>query len=213
MSPKEFTERISSIVGDDISDGEINLRYSWNNYEQAKALLLRIRTVQKELRLLKQEVTATISAARSEFTTARTAVGKSVGAGIAAGFFGRKTVGRVNAARRDDLRRGQLRAVAPYENVKNIIDQVLAKLDLVKGRLELSPEYQIRPEKPKKPSLIIQPPASPLAAKRYYVYLQNEVKGPYLHEQLLALHDTGTIKHDTQCCLEGTEQWTPYLEL
>ena len=37
-----------------------------------------------------------ISAARSEFTTARTAVGKSVGAGLAAGFFGRKTVGRIN---------------------------------------------------------------------------------------------------------------------
>lgn len=211
MSPKEFIDRISSIVGDDISDGEINLRYYWNDHQQAKALLLRIRTVQKELRLLKQEVTGTISAARSEFTTARTTVGKSVGAGIAAGFFGRKTMGRINAARRDDLRRGQLQAVAPYENVKNIIDQVLAKLDSVKGRIELSAEYQTRPEKRKKPSSFIETP--PLAVKRYYVYLQNEVKGPYLHEQLLALYDTGTIKHDTQCCLEGTEQWTPYLEL
>ena len=46
---------------------------------------------------------------------------------------------------------------------------------------------------------------------RYYVYLQNEVKGPYLHEQLVALHNTGAIKNDTQCCLEGTEQWTPYV--
>jgi hypothetical protein len=165
------------------------------------------------LRLLKQEVSATISVASSEFTTARTAVGKSVGASIAAGFFGRKTVGRINAARRDDLRRGQLQAVVPYENLKNIIDQILAKLDLVKGRIELSPEYQIRPEKPRKPSPVVQAPASPAPAKRYYVYLQNEVKGFYLHEQLLALRDTGTIKQDTQCCLEGTEQWTPYLEL
>ena len=141
MSPKEFIDRISSIVGDDVSDGEINLHYSWNSHQQAKALLLRIRTVQKELRLLKQEVTATISAARSEFTTARTAVGKSVGAGIAAGFFGRKTVGRINAARRDDLRRGQLQAVAPYENVKSIIDQILAKLDLALAIATLVAEY------------------------------------------------------------------------
>jgi hypothetical protein len=72
MSPKEFIDSISCIVGNDISDGEIDLHYSWDNFEQAKGLLQRIRTVQKELRLLKQQVTATIYAARSEFITART---------------------------------------------------------------------------------------------------------------------------------------------
>jgi len=60
---------------------------------------------------------------------------------------------------------------------------------------------------------VVKPPPLPLPVKRYYVYLQNEVKGPYLREQLLDLHDTGAITDDTQCCLEGTEQWAPYLEL
>jgi hypothetical protein len=59
----------------------------------------------------------------------------------------------------------------------------------------------------------MQPPPLPSTSSRYYVYLNGEVKGPYLREQLVALHDTGTLTGDTQCCLEGSEQWTPYLDL
>jgi exonuclease VII small subunit len=98
MSPEELAQ-ISDIVGDDISDGEINLHYSWNSYEQAKALLVRIRTVQKELRLLKQQISSAISSTKSEFTTERVSVGKSVGASFAAGLFGRKTMGRSGQTR------------------------------------------------------------------------------------------------------------------
>jgi hypothetical protein len=50
----------------------------------------------------------------------------------------------------------------------------------------------------------------PTDNRRYYVYLENEVKGPYLYEQLVALYNTGTIKDDTRCCLEGTEEWRTY---
>jgi len=59
----------------------------------------------------------------------------------------------------------------------------------------------------------MRPPSLPLIAKRYYVYLNSEVKGPYLREQLVALYDTGTVAGDTQFCLEGTERWTPYLDI
>ena len=71
------------------SGGETNLNYSWNSYEQAKALLVRIRAVQKELRLLKQQISVAISSAKSEFPSVRVSVGKSVGATLAAGAFGR----------------------------------------------------------------------------------------------------------------------------
>ena len=168
--------------------------------------------MQKKLRLLKQQIKAAIASTKSEFTTARVSVGKSFGAGFAAGLFGRKTMGSINATRRDDLRRAQIRAVAPYENVKGIIDQIINKLDSIKGQIELSPEYQTRPEKPIK-AAPIRPPPLPATSRRYYVYLNSEIKGPYLREQLKALYDTGTIATDTQCCLEGAEEWTPYLDL
>lgn len=70
MSHEELIARISEIVGDDVSDGEINLHFSWNSPEQARGLLVRIRT-QKQLRLLKQQISAAISSAKSEFTSAR----------------------------------------------------------------------------------------------------------------------------------------------
>lgn len=105
-------------------------------------------------------------------------------------------MGRVNAARRDDLRRNQIRAVAPYENLKAIIDQIITELYAVKGQIELSPEYQTRPPK----AIKAASPRSPSLPRtsRYYVYLNGEVKGPYLREQLVALYDTGTNAADTQ---------------
>jgi hypothetical protein len=120
-------------------------------------------------------------------------------------------MGSINAARRDDLRRAQIRAVAPYENVKGIIDQIINKLDSIKDQIELTPESQTRPEKPIK-AAPIRPPL-PATSRRYYVYLNGEIKGPYLREQLRALYETGTIATDTQCCLEGAEEWRPYLDL
>jgi hypothetical protein len=80
----------------------------------------------------------------------------------------------------------------------------------VEGQIELSPEYQTRPLKATK-SASPGPPSLPQTS-RYYVYLNREVKGPYLREQLVALY-TGTIAADTQTCLEGSEHWIRYIDL
>ncbi len=207
-TPQEYFQRVGQIVGDDISDGEVNLHLDWKNYSEAQALLTRIRTIQKEMRLLKKEVNATISVIKSEFATARTSVGTSFGEGLAAGLFGRRTMGRVNAARRDDLRRNQIAAVEPYDRVKRIIDQILHQLDTCKGRIELSPEYQIRTTQP----VPAKPPPrpAPTITRRYFAFIAEQVKGPYTIDQLHALHDASTITNDTQCCPEGTEEWRPY---
>lgn len=209
-TPQEYLQRIGLIVGDDISDGEVNLHLAWNNYTEAKALLTHIRTIQKEMRLLKKDVSATVSAIKSEFTTARTEVGKSIGAGLAGAFFGRRTVGRVNSARRDDLRRNQINTVEPYDRVKRIIDHILHQLDTVKGQIELSLEYQLRTPQvaPAKP-----PPLPPPPTRRFFAFIAEQVKGPYTIEQLHALHDASTITDDTQCCPEGTEEWQSYLHV
>ncbi len=44
-------------------------------------------------------------------------------------------------------------------------------------------------------------------AVRYYVFLGEAVKGPCDVDQLKALEDAGAINGDTQCCIEGTEDW------
>ena len=215
MAASDFLARINHIVGCDVSKSDSTIRLNWNNYDEGRALIQRLRVMQKELQLLKQEIGATVTAIKSEFTTARTKVGKSFGAGLAAGFFGRKTMGRANASHRDSLRRGQMQAVAPYETLKGTIDRLLAVLDQLKGQIEVSPAYKIRTATlPKKavvvPSTPLLPPPTPELAPpthRYFAFLNDDVKGPYSVEQLMALKDAGTLTEQTQICPEGTEDW------
>src|SRR2546430_2259076 len=116
-TPDDFLRKLSEIVQLDVTDPQATLHFHWENREQGKAALQRLRTIQKELRFLKQEVNASEAALKSEYTTARMKVGKTVASGLAAGFFGRRTVGRFNSAQRDNLRRNQIGAVAPYEKL------------------------------------------------------------------------------------------------
>ena len=212
-TPQEYLDRVGLIVGGDISDREVNLQFSWNDYSEAKALLIRLRSIQKELRLLKMEVSATVSSVKSEFTTARTSVGKSFGATLAAGFFGRRTMGLVNAAQREDLRRNKIDSLEPYEGVKRIIEQILHQLETIKVQIELSPEYQVRTPKraTATPPQLPSPPPDPIG-RRFFVFIAEEVKGPYTVEQLQALHDASAITDGTLCCPEGTEDWQSYLD-
>jgi hypothetical protein len=162
--------------------------------------------MQKQLRILKRDVGAVVSALKSEFITARTSVGKTLGSGVAGAFFGRRAVGRINAARRDDLRREQLNAVAPYENVKRIIDEIVCQLDTIKGNIEMSPEYIGAESFSRGLGDTIPPPL------RFYVFVSEQVKGPYSVEQLQALRDASAIVDDTPCCPEGSETWSSYAD-
>lgn len=214
-----YLARINQIVGCDVSSSSAKLHFTWNSYDEGRALIQRLRIMQKELRLLKQEINAAVSAINSEFTTARTKLGKSFGAGLAAGFFGRKTMGRVNASQRDSLRRGQMQMVSPYRNLKGAIDGLLATLDSIKGQVELSPTYKIRSDTRARLSFRTRiqsaSPAVPsvISAKRYFVYVSETIKGPYSVTQIKSLLETQIITLDTQTCLEGTEEWCRLDEL
>ncbi len=136
LDSSQFIARINHIVGTNAQQGSpANLG---SGRGEGRAQLLQIRLMQKQLRLLKQELSAAISAIKSEFTTARARIGKGFGAGLVAGFFGRKTMGKANAFERDRLRREQIQAVGPYEHAKKEIDRLLAYFDQVKGHIELS---------------------------------------------------------------------------
>lgn len=102
-TPDDFLKRLSQIVQHDVTDPNATLRLHWENREQGRSALQRLRVIQKELRFLKQEVTAAEAAVKSDYTTERMKVGKTIASGLAAGFFGRRTVRRFNSARRDSL--------------------------------------------------------------------------------------------------------------
>ncbi|GEM_PF-2331184 len=58
----------------------------------------------------------------------------------------------------------------------------------------------------KNPSLLPPPPPQIPQAK-YFLHLEDQVKGPFSKEQIRALLTVGTATLDTQCCKEGTTDW------
>lgn len=194
----DYLGRLNRIVGHDVTQATEILHFSWKDYQEGLTLLERIRRMQKELRLLKQEVSGTISAIESEFRAAHTGVSK------------RKVAGR-NAARKDNPRRDQLDSVVPYQTIKHAIDRTIVQLDSVKGQIELSPQCQVRGGRTDSPRYPTSAPPVPPA--RFFVYVQEVVKGPYTSEQLAALYDLQSISEDTLCCSEGTENWQRYFDI
>jgi hypothetical protein len=208
-TPQEYLEQIERIVGDDLSDGEINLRLTWNDYTEGKAHIDNIRAMQRHLRQLKKEVTAEVSGLKSHFIGQKASVGTSIGAGLAGLFLGRRTVGRFNAANREDLRRAQIQSVAPYEDVKRTIDQILHFLDGCKSQIERSAEYQNRSRQQPRPRPTAAPPAPATDPLRIFAHIGDQVKGPYTADQLIALHDAGALANESLVWIEGSQEWFP----
>jgi hypothetical protein len=53
------------------------------------------------------------------------------------------------------------------------------------------------------------PPPTPISSESFFIFLADEVKGPFTLEQLHALLQVATICSDTPCCKTGTEGWVP----
>lgn len=204
-----YFRALEHVVGDQTPDDKITFNFHWDDYESGKRLIANIRDMQKQIRLLKKQLSAEMSEVRSHMTTNRTAIGKGVGTALGGMIFGRKAMGSMNAARRDDARVAQHRAMQPYEDLKNLMDQVLAKLESTKSHIELSPEYRVRPVS----SRALPPPRPPTSKSRFWAYLGNEVKGPFTIEQLSGLLTAHVANDTTLVCLEGTEDWKGFYEM
>ncbi len=81
-----------------------------------------------------------------------------------------------------------------------------------RGFLAAIAYHKLNPRRPA-PSLapatpVSQPPPLP-KCNGWFVCLEEQVRGPFSIEQLNALLDVGTIRQDTQCCPEGTQEWQP----
>lgn len=134
MSTTNYEKRIGEILGTSLRSGKIHL--TWSNSAEAKFHKSKINQMQKELRLVKKEITASLRAINSHHTTERTKIGKTFGAGLASGLFGKKLMGKVNAGSRDQARLQQIQARTPYENASRAIDSLILQLDGVKLQID-----------------------------------------------------------------------------
>ena len=107
-----------------------------------------------------------------------------------------------NLLGRSKLSADQSVALAEAISVKYRIDETVASFESAKSSIQASPSYQIREAR-------FFPP-KPLT--RFYIYHNEQVIGPYILDQLFALKDDRTINWDTQCCVEGTEDWLPFAD-
>lgn len=130
----DYKKRVDAIIAPILRQGHIHVAVS--SPAEAKAAKAHLILLQKQIRLIKKEVSTVTSQIRAQYSSAITEVGKGSGAAFQAGLFGRKNTGRMNSSRRDDLRKQEQQALAPYDGVQQYIDQVLLALDQMKVQLD-----------------------------------------------------------------------------
>ena len=133
-SAKDYEKRVNDILGTNMRNGKLHLH--WESVEEAKLRKAEVAQMQKEIRLVKKQLSAHMREINSAYTSERTKVGKGFGAAFLGGLFGKKSVGKVNASQRDSLRLQQLEARRPYESMGRMIDSVLLQLDQAKLQID-----------------------------------------------------------------------------
>ena len=149
---------------------------------------------------------------RSDFQSKGVAIGKGVGTMVAGWLLGKKSVGKVNASRRDDVRRQKEIALTPYADTKNWIDDLIHTLDQAKHQVEMSKEYQEKPVKKRATKKVASKKAKKLLVlkePKFFIFLDEKIKGGFTVDELEPLFKTEVINQDTLLCNEGEEDWHP----
>ena len=136
--------RIRSAVGELGAGDDFEPVIKWDSYHEGRQLISRIRGVQKELRGIRRDATASMGSVRSEFVTARANVGSGLGAGLASAFLGKKAATVINKVHRASLKDEQSNAVEQFREVQRLVDQLLNRLESIKMQIEFSPEFKNR---------------------------------------------------------------------
>jgi hypothetical protein len=66
---------------------------------------------------------------------------------------------------------------------------------------------QKKPERPRPIPQSATPPPPPIKTVSYYIYLNDQVKGPFSQAQIKALLQVDSATPATPCCPEGSEEW------
>ncbi len=109
-----------------------DIEMSWQTLEQAKRYIANIQQLQKEIRLVKSEITLAKQQVHANYANAKAHVGSGLGAGFAKGLFGAKTMGKAHTITRSNIRHKELNALEPYVEAEQFIAKVLAGLDSLK---------------------------------------------------------------------------------
>lgn len=84
------------------------------------------------------------------------------------------------------------------KNAKNVSSIIAALTNYLKT--------QKKPERPQATSQQVAP-LPPAKSVSFYIYLNDEVKGPFSVAQIKALLQVDSATPTTPCCLEGSEEW------
>ena len=127
-SVSDFTRQIDSI---DFS----SLEGTFSSTSEARALLKLAREYQRQLRQIKKSVTLEVKTIRAEYRDKVANAGSVVGGAFS--LFGKRGMGgRIRA----DAKRGMVRerdsVIAPYEQVKLVIDDYVHEIDNIKNQIE-----------------------------------------------------------------------------
>ncbi len=128
---------------------------------------------------------------------------------FATGLLGRRAVGGFNAVKRDSLRIDRDNEIAPYTELKNIIDDIIHQIDKQKYAIESSDIYRNKPKPKPKSQKRDRKSGLSEKARRYFVNLQGDIKGPLTTEQIEGLLAADVADENTLLCVEGEHDWHP----
>ncbi len=132
-SADNYRKQVFAIVGASPNwRGNISIHYRWETRAEAQQLLAEIREKQQRLRLLKKDVDAQIKALRSRYERKASSVSPGLGSTL---LLGKGKAKSFAASQKREIRAAKDRQVAPFEQVKHLIDHVLVEMDSAKARL------------------------------------------------------------------------------
>src|SRR6516162_664971 len=95
-----------------VSSKDIN--ETWRTVDEAKRYIANIQQLQKEIKLVKSEITLAKTQIHAGYANQKAHIGTGIGAGVAKGLFGAKTMGKAHTVTRNNIRHRELNDLQPY---------------------------------------------------------------------------------------------------
>lgn len=126
-TPTQYRKRITEL-------GLDRLEFHVSTLDEAKSWLAKVRTLETQLRQIKREINMEISVIRDNYKTKAASAASS---GALLEVFGkRKAAGQLRASRKRDLTSQRDREIAPYQQVKLTIDDLLTQTGSAKTQIQ-----------------------------------------------------------------------------
>lgn len=126
-APKEYRRQISEL-------GLDHMEILVSSLAESKAALTKVRSLQKQLRQIKRNINLDMKAIRAEYRQ-RVSTAAAGSSAILSLFGKRKLAGQMRAGEKRRLNAERDRKLAPYEDLKLTIDDLLVQMDAAKVRL------------------------------------------------------------------------------